>query len=512
MSINYIPNDPRAGSTAPAIRVKSPRGNRASTRSGFTFSNTSPQGVFAPGTAGFLFWQCREAAIAAVQAWETSAGPHTKWQGNRKKLPLHQDEGQDLNAFYNRQTFSFFHQTFGGTTFFSGASTDVVAHEVGHGLLDSVRPDFFSVNFLEVGALHEAFGDCMALLTGLADNETRVKLLAAASDLRKKNFLESTAEDLSEGIRRFNPNHNAAEPRHAFNKFQFQIPSTLPSTGGPGKLINEVHSFGMLFSGCFWDVIANIFAAGASHNEAALASAAALAGKILIAGVKGAVITPRFLQSVGRAMVLADESLHGGANRDHIRDAFQAHNILLGANAMIAPSMLLDGAAPKGKTLSPATHKDLKARLGAVRGAKMSMAAADLFGAKVINVLNTREISLGGIDKDLKGVVGIAHEPVNIGASGGRAAVMGAMPQPEDTDKEVIEFVKALLEHDRIDLGKKKQATGASRRSLVAGRGAAEGERSADGKKQAATHTVKSVGGKKVLTRIRFHCGGPHHC
>jgi len=39
---------------------------------------------------------------------------------------------------------------------------------------------------------------------------------------------------------------------------------------------------------------------------------------------------------------------------------------------MIAPSMVLEGAAPKGKTLSPATRKDLKARLGSSRGAKMS--------------------------------------------------------------------------------------------------------------------------------------------
>src|SRR5262249_14753293 len=151
--------------------------------------------------------------------------------------------------------------------FFSGASTDVVAHEVGHGLLDSIRPDFFEVNFLEVGALHEAFGDCMAILTALTDQDTRVHLLAQAPDLRKTNFVASTAEDLAEGIRRFKPTHNAAEPRHAFNKFQFQIPSTLPPDGGPGKLINEVHSFGMLFSGCFWNLIATIFGASASKNE-----------------------------------------------------------------------------------------------------------------------------------------------------------------------------------------------------------------------------------------------------
>jgi hypothetical protein len=80
-----------------------------------------------------------------------------------------------------------------------------------------------------------------------------------------------------------------------------------------------------------------------------------------------------------------------------------------------------------------------------------------LFGEKVVHVLNTREVPLGGVDKVLQGVVGMAYEPVNVGDSGGRAAVVGAMPQPDDTDKEVIEFVKALLKHDRIDLDKKKK-------------------------------------------------------
>jgi hypothetical protein len=164
---------------------------------------------------------------------------------------------------------------------------------------------------------------------------------------------------------------------------------------------------------------------------------------------------------------------------------------------MVAPSMVLDGAAPKGKMLSPATRKDLRARLRSSRGAKMSLAAADLFGEKVVRVLNTREVPLGGVDKVLQGVVGVVHEPVNVGASGGRAAVVGAMPQPDDTNKEVIEFVKTLLEHDRIDLDKKKK--GAVARAADA----------TDGKRSTTTHAIKSVGGKKVLTRVRFLCG--HH-
>jgi hypothetical protein len=492
MAIHFIPNDPRAGADAPALRSQTKRPTRPASRSGFTLSNTKPEGVAAPGSQQFLFWQCREAAIAALDAWELSDGPHTRWQGNRKKLQLLQDEGEDLNAYYDRQSFSFFHATLGGDTFFSGASTDVVAHEVGHGLLDGIRPDLWAVNFLEVGAFHEAFGDCIAILTALADKESRQKLLAVTTTLRKKNFVSTTAEDLSLGIKRFDPTHNAAEPRHAHNNFQYQLPQTLPNNGGPGDLINESHSFGMLFSGCFWELIANLFAAAPAQNEANLAKAATLAGKILVAGTRNALVSPRFLQSVGRAMVLADQSLHAGANRDHIRNAFQAHNILLGSNAIMAPSMALAGAAPSGPSLAAATSKDLRTRLRAGKDSKLSTSAVNFFGTPAVSAVNTRPIPLSSVDKRLKGVTAIAHEPVLVGASGGRAAVMGAMPNPANTESEVQEFVKALLDQNRILLDAKKKA-----KSLVANLQ----------QPVPPTHEVKTVGGKKVLARIRFSCG-----
>jgi hypothetical protein len=489
MPINYIANDPDAGSAAPAMRQRSKRATRPASRSGFVYSNTSSEVLALPGTPKFLFWQAREAAIAAVQAWETSAGNHTAWQGNRKKLPLLQDAGVDLNAFYDRQSFSFFHQPVGNRTFFSGASTDVVAHEVGHGLLDSVRPDFFQVNFLEVGAFHEAFGDCIAMLTALNDSETRKKLLVQAPDLRKRNFVESTAEELSHGIGRAIPGHNAAEPRHAFNAFKYQIPSTLPGNGGPGALINEVHSFGMIFTGCFWDLIANLYADSTQHTEASLLAAAQMAGKILIAGSKAAVVTPRFMASIGRAMTLADQTLNAGANRVRIRDAFGRHAILLGSNSMLAPSMALAGNAPKGAALGAATRKDLLRRMGSARGAKLSLSAANVFGTSVVHAVQSRNVSLTGLAPQLNGVVAIAQEPVMVGRSGARAAVMGAMPNNADTDTEVQAFVASLVEHRRIAFPR-------------SGRAAAV----ASSYPQHTTHEIKSVGGKKVLQRVRFAC------
>jgi hypothetical protein len=64
------------------------------------------------------------------------------------------------------------------------------------------------------------------------------------------------------------------------------------------------------------------------------------------------------------------------------------------------------------------------------------------------------------------------------------------MPNSVDTEAEVQSFVKSLLEHGRIDLGKPKK-----------------GAVAAVDREGGTTHAIKSVGGKKVLRRIRFQCG-----
>jgi len=490
MSINFIPNDPSAGSTAPALRVQARHANRPAARADFTLSNTSAEGVAAPGTARFLFWQCREAAMAALDAWEAVAGNFTRWQGNRRVLALRQDAGVDLNAYYDRSSFSFFHQAVSGTTYYSGASTDVVAHEVGHGLLDATRPDLWDAAFLETGAFHEAFGDCMAVLTALQDRDSRIKLLAATATLNKRNFVEATAENLSEAIRRLVPDHNAAEPRHAFNTFQFQLPETLPTTGGPGALINEVHSFGMLFSGCFYDLIALLFAAQPAKTEATLLTSARTAGALLVAGARTALITPRFFQSVGRAMTLADDERNAGRNRDAIRAAFQQHGIMLGSNALLAPAAVLEGSAPapgRAAALKPSTRRDLARRLRAAPRDRLTLGHADIGGRRIPCVLHHRRISLAAIHRRLRGVSAVATVPVLIGESGGRPAILGELPEPTATEREVHAFVESLVDNGQVELDD------------------TETESEADRTVARVTHRIRSAGGQKTLRRVRFH-------
>lgn len=512
MSINFIPNDPLAVQFVP-MRTTAPRPNRPASKAGFDFFGASPQGLFQPGTPGFLFWQCREAALISVKVWEELHASLTSWSveaANPKKLKLVQDGGDDLNAFYDREHLAFFHHTTGTHTTFSGASTDVVAHEAGHAFLDLLRPELFVSNVTEQGAFHEAFGDCVAILVALFDQKTRKALLAVSANLGAANFVEATAEDLSDAVRReLGASHPAAKPRRALNTFQFQLPTSLPTSGPPDKLTSEIHSFGRIFSGCFYDTIRNIFnGASGAKNEAALLKAAKTAGKLLVKGAAQAPLAVRFFQSVGRAMVLADDATNGGANRAAIGQAFAGHGVQLGSSSALLPKAGLAGKAPKAgraaAKLSPATLKDIRQRIGASAGARFSVTPIILGAERAVQVVHHRAVPLSGLSRQLKGVVAMAPEAVVVGKSGHAAALFSAMPDQSTTTDEVTKFVETLLAHGRIDFGGEK--TVKPRSSLALGAVGALGKARHPKLTSLPTHRIVTKGGKKILMRIRFIC------
>jgi hypothetical protein len=503
MPINFIPNDPKA-SGGPPMRQKTPRAERATTVAGYAYVAHAPAAPHPLGDPEFLFWQSREAAIAAVVTYEALAGKKvTRWARStpQRKLDLEPNEGIDLNAYYNGQSLSFFEYTTGAKTTWSGASTDVVAHEAGHALLDQSRPDLWYSSYTETNAFHEAFGDCMAILTACADPATRAKV---RTKLRRKNFVEATAEDLSDGVlRALGPTHAASLPRRARNTFQWTLPTSLPASGPPNVLSSEVHSFARVFTGCFYDTILSILRAriGASRTPSAVQLDAAVktAGKLLVRAAAEAPESVRFFQSVGRAMVLADQLANGGTNGLAIRDAFLKHNIALGSAAMLAPVSALAGrvqaraAAGRGM-LSGLAVQDLRKRLHAAPTERLLLQAQDIGGRRVVRATHLRHVSLGQLDKRLKGVVAAAPQPVLVEAVDNTAAILGGLPEPTASDDEVRTFVETLLASDRI---------------AFAGTSARYGIKAAakkDTRLRLPTHAVHKVGSTKLLQRVRFAC------
>lgn len=497
MPINFIPNDPKA-SGGPPMRRKTPRAGRTSTLAGFVYVTHGSAAPHPLGDPQFLFWQSREAALAAVATYEGIDGKKvTRWarSSNRRKLDLQPSAGTDLNAYYDGQSLSFFEYTTGSKTTWSGASTDVVAHEAGHALLDQARPDLWDISYTETNAFHEAFGDCMAILTAFGDSATR---LLVRTKLRRQNFLEATAEDLSDGVlRALGASHPAAKPRHARNSFKWALPSTLPASGPPNVLSSEVHSFARVFTGCFYDTILNILrdriGASRTPTSAQLAAAVRTAGKLLLRGAAEAPETVRFFQAVGRAMVLADQAANNGANRMAIRDAFQKHNVALGSAAMLAPVAALEGTVGRRGALSRSAVQDLRTRLGAAPAERMLVQQREIGGLTVVCATHLKHVPLGGLDRRLRGVVAVAPRPVLVRSVGRTAALLGGVPEATISDDEVKAFVETLLTSDRIAFD----------------RSARSGIKSAarkDTRLRLPTHVVDRVGATKVLRRVRFAC------
>ena len=113
-------------------------------------------------------------------------------------------------------------------------------------------------------------------------------------------------------------------------------------------------------------------------------------------------------------MALADDDTNGSANRDAIRTAFARHNIMLGSAAMLAPTAGLAGTPLKFAAgafkLSPATTKDIRDRIRAEPGSKMTVHRGRVFGTTVAAAVHRREVKLGALDNRLKGVVAYAAE------------------------------------------------------------------------------------------------------
>src|SRR5216683_6680762 len=101
------------------------------------------------GTGEFRYWTAGEALRRGADFWTALLPANVRWfTGN--VLPVTLDRGEDFNAFYDRKGLSFFHGSAADQAVFSGESPDIVCHELGHAVLDALRPQLWDAASDEV--------------------------------------------------------------------------------------------------------------------------------------------------------------------------------------------------------------------------------------------------------------------------------------------------------------------------------------------------------------------------
>ncbi len=267
----------------------------------------------------------------------------TNWPGTRNLLILPR-AGKDLNAYYDRRHLKFFYAADrkSKNVVFTCESVDIVAHELGHALLDTMRPDLWSTQSLEIWSFHEAFGDINAVATVmLHEHMLRYALKETNGNLRKHNVISRLAEQMGDAIFHLTGGRGGFKPgalRNAINNFTYKRPESLPKRTSNDKLAAESHSFGRLFVGAWYDIMIGIFELNLREGQGemtALHNARNYAYQNIVEALIVAPRSPRFYNAVARAMLSVDR-LKGGRCQSIMRKVFEKRKMLLRSNRIKA--------------------------------------------------------------------------------------------------------------------------------------------------------------------------------
>jgi hypothetical protein len=240
--------------------------------------------------------------------------------------------GTQFNAFYNRQGLLFFgaKDPIMNKMVYAADSRDVVAHELGHAILDAYRPDLYNVQALEIWAFHEGFADVHSILDSLYYDLVIDRLVG--TNLRQSSFATKLAEEMGRAIFDLTGGkmgHSSAALRDAVNSYRYTEPETLPMQGMDNQLLGEPHSFGRVWVGAFWDMFCGIYdvETRTSDSRTALLTARDVMFKYSLDALPLAPATIRFYDAMARAMLVVDKA-NGYKYNEVMNSVFTSRNIL----------------------------------------------------------------------------------------------------------------------------------------------------------------------------------------
>jgi len=296
--IDYLLNDP----TTPDLKVSL----GVPTQSSLRYKVAGWQGKQTGQAHSLRAGRCYATMATGIDYVQTlREKPLKKWAG-APVLKVHPERGKALNAWYNRKALCFFSKNVPGYgEVYTSDSVDIVAHELGHALLDAQRRDFWSVQALEIWSFHEAYADITAVALLLQHKKVREHVLKeTGGDLRKSNAASRLAEQVGIAIYHLENGKGGYYDnclRDATIKFAYKHPGNLPRNAPHNKLCAECHSFGRVFLGAWYEIVVGFYELNkkaGQKDSAALKNACNTAFSYLLKAVTRAPRVVRFYNAI----------------------------------------------------------------------------------------------------------------------------------------------------------------------------------------------------------------------
>jgi hypothetical protein len=446
--------------------------------------------LYSAGSREFRYWVAMEALSRGISFWSALLPAGTTWStSNPMRVTLVMPAPQ-LNAFYRRSNgLEFYRFTRPDMDIYSGESPDVVCHELGHAVLDALKPQLFNAAALEPSAFHEAFGDMSSILCALQLPIVRVRVFTETGGrLNVNSRLSRLAEQLGWALRRLSPDGPDRDClRNAANHFFYQPPNLLPSQAPSNLLSSEFHSFSRVFTGAFLDALARMVLKLGPPSDASILAVSRDMGQLLVDGVHNASITTGYYSQVAAAMIQADRVRFQGRYGSAVSGAFVERGIL----SVDSAAALATAPAP---TVAPATF-----------GQAIGIAASEAHGSPTV-------LAYGGAAADdaysrgagqtpdlpqenveIAGLTLTVHAPVEERRFKVMSeAASGAAPDPSamDSERDARHFVEDLIQRRELDFGAVRDQASVFD----------------SGSPEKVTHSVDVEDGRNVLKRNHFAC------
>jgi hypothetical protein len=149
-------------------------------------------------------WAIIEQVLTRLEDEFALARP-VPWASGLGRLLVLPHAGYQQNAFYDRDSGAlhfFYCEGTDGRAVFTCLSHDIVAHELGHAVLDGLKPGYNEVSSPETAGFHEYFGDAIAMMASLNDREVaKIVTAGAPARLSARNVVSAIASEFGAAIR-----------------------------------------------------------------------------------------------------------------------------------------------------------------------------------------------------------------------------------------------------------------------------------------------------------------------
>ena len=149
-------------------------------------------------------WAIVERTLALIEG-DYLLARGVPWAFPAGRLTIRPHARNLMNAFYDRAggalQLCYFDRR-NGERVHTCLSHDIVAHELGHAILDGLKPLYNEVCSVQTAGFHEYFGDAVAMMASLATRETaKVVTRGGPARLEPRNVVSAIASEFGAAVR-----------------------------------------------------------------------------------------------------------------------------------------------------------------------------------------------------------------------------------------------------------------------------------------------------------------------